>query len=621
MKLKFCLTFLIIWVVSTGLGQKAHSFQIKNGNFQLDNKPIMIYSGEMHFSRVPRAYWRQRLEMIKAMGMNTVATYVFWNYHEKAPGVWDFKTGNHDMADFIKTAQQVGLFVILRPGPYACAEWDFGGFPWWLSKNKNLQLRTDNPAFLDSAKVYIDHLASQVRDLQITHGGPVIMVQVENEYGSYVIQQHIPKEVAHAYTDSIKHFLREAGINVPMYTADGTWAFKGGAVEGVLPAANGEDNLNKLRDSVNAYHHNQGPYFVSEFYPGWLDHWAEPFQRVPARDVAKQLDQYLKNGVSFNFYMAEGGTNFGFASGANYDSKHPIQPDITSYDYDAPITEAGWPTPKFYSIRNEMAKYSSRPLTPVPKNYPVISIPPIKLNQSVDLFEIAKTIKPIVSDAPICFEDLNQGSGYVLYRRKFKVPLKGILAVFGLRDYGQVYINGKFVSILNRMDSIFTCPVNIPANGVLDILVENLGRINYGAEIIHNFKGIISPVLINQNAISGHWEMFKFPFSSPTDLGQFPVQNNTDHPTLYSGSFVLGKTGDTFLDMKGWGKGIVFVNGHNLGRYWHLGPQQTLYLPGSWLRKGLNRVMIFEELNFKKHVELSTTLLPVLNDLLVPKKD
>ena len=251
---KIAFSLLLLAVLTASFAQQKHTFEIKNGTFVYDGKPIIIHSGEMHFARVPKAYWKQRLEMIKAMGLNTVATYVFWNYHETSPGVWDFKTGNRNIAEFVKTAQEVGLFVILRPGPYACAEWEFGGFPWWLQKENDLVIRANNKPFLDSCRNYINHLAAQVKDLQITHGGPIIMVQAENEFGSYVAQRNdIPLEEHKAYSAAIKQQLLDAGFDVPLFTSDGSWLFKGGTIAGALPTANGEDNIDNLKKVFHLY--------------------------------------------------------------------------------------------------------------------------------------------------------------------------------------------------------------------------------------------------------------------------------------------------------------------------------------------------------------------------------
>ncbi|HSV09801.1 MAG TPA: beta-galactosidase [Hanamia sp.] len=616
MKNIILLPFFFLFLITASFAQQKHTFEIKNGNFVYDGKPIQIHSGEMHFARVPKAYWKQRLEMIKAMGLNTVATYVFWNYQETAPGVWDFKTDSRNIAEFVKTAQEVGLFVILRPGPYACAEWEFGGYPWWLQKEKDLVIRANNKPFLDSCRTYINHLAAQVKGLQITHGGPIIMVQAENEFGSYVAQRKdIPLEEHKAYSAAIKQQLLDAGFDVPLFTSDGSWLFKGGTIDGALPTANGEDNIDNLKKVVNEYHNGEGPYMVAEFYPGWLDHWAEPFQKVSTESVVKQTEKYLKAGVSFNFYMVHGGTNFAFTSGANYDKNHDIQPDITSYDYDAPISEAGWATPKYLALRKLFQDNVFYKIPAIPAPIPVIEIPSIKLDRAVDLFTFKDKIAPVESDTPQTFEDLNQGYGYVLYTKHFTQPINGKLEIKGLRDYALVYVNGKRVGELNRYYKNYSCDIDIPFNARLDILVENMGRINYGAEIIHNLKGIISPVTIDGNEITGSWKMYKIPMDSQPDLQHNGNAYTKEHPVIYNGSFTLSKTGDTFLDMSKWGKGIVFVNGHNLGRYWNAGPQQTLYLPGCWLKKGKNTIAVFEQINDVRQTEISGVKVPVLDQV------
>ncbi|WP_222707244.1 glycoside hydrolase family 35 protein, partial [Pontibacter qinzhouensis] len=408
--------------------QKKLTFEIKNGEFLVNAKPVQIHSGEMHYARIPKEYWRHRLKMMKAMGLNTVATYVFWNYHNTAPGVWDFKTGNRNLAEYIKTAQEEGLYVILRPGPYACAEWEFGGYPWWLQKNPDLVIRANNQPFLDSCKVYINKLAEQVKGLQVSKGGPIIMTQVENEFGSYVSQREdIPLEEHKKYNAAIKKLLTQAGFEGPFFTSDGTWLFEGGAIEGALPTANGEGNIDNLKKAVNEYNGGKGPYMVAEFYPGWLDHWGEPFVRIGSDQITKQTEVYLKNKVHFNYYMVHGGTNFGFTSGANYNEEHDIQPDITSYDYDAPISEAGWVTPKYTAIRELMKKYVAYPVPEVPAQLPVITVPAIQFTKTVDLFDLKKDVKPVNNDTPLSFEDLNQGHGYVLYSKRFNQPVQGKL--------------------------------------------------------------------------------------------------------------------------------------------------------------------------------------------------
>lgn len=593
-----------------------HTFAIADGQFLYDGKPTAIYSGEMHYERVPAPYWRHRLKMMKAMGLNAVATYVFWNFHEVAPGKWDWTTDEHNLRKFVQTAQEEDMLVILRPGPYCCAEWEYGGYPWWLQQQEGLVVRCYNQPFLDACRTYVNQLADQVRDLQITHGGPIVMVQAENEFGSYVSQRpDIPLEEHKRYSAAIRQTLIDAGFDIPMFTSDGSWLFEGGAIEGALPTANGEDNVENLKKVVDAYHGGKGPYMVAEFYPGWLDHWNEPFVRVPAENTIRQTQKYLDNGVNFNFYMVHGGTNFGFWAGANYNNETNIQPDITSYDYDAPISEAGWATEKYMGIRELMKKYVKYDVPEVPERIPVVKLPELYFDKTVDVLPLLEQQKPVTADEPLHFEDLGQGFGYVLYRRHFNQPISGVMRVPGIADFATVYVDGKKVGELNRVLDCDSLQIDIPFNSTLDILVENLGRINYGARIVENHKGITQPITIGGSRISGNWNMYGLPLSQMPAVDALPEGYKTGCPVYYRAKFTLDKVGDTFLDMEKWGKGIVFVNGHNLGRYWKVGPQQTLYLPGCWLKEGENEVVVFEQLNDHRKYSLSSVTEPVLEKL------
>ena len=617
---------LVGGIFSTGAyAQHVKSFEIKDGHFYLNGEITPILSGEMHYARIPHEYWRHRLQMMKGMGLNTVATYVFWNLHEPEPGKWDF-SGDKDLAEYIRIAGEEGMMVILRPGPYVCAEWEFGGYPWWLQNVPGMEVRRDNEAFLAHTKAYIERLYQEVGDLQFTKGGPIIMVQCENEFGSYVSQrQDIPLEEHKAYNARIKQQLADAGFEVPLFTSDGSWLFEGGSTEGALPTANGESDVENLKKVVDRYHGGEGPYMVAEFYPGWLSHWAEPFPYVSPSDVARRTENYLKNDVSFNCYMVHGGTNFGFTSGANYDKRRDIQPDLTSYDYDAPISEAGWVTPKYDSIRAVIGKYVEYDIPEAPAPIPVISIPSIKLDKVMDLLAYTERMKPETASGPLTFEQLNQGYGYVLYTRRFNQPISGTLEIPGLRDYAVVYVDGEKAGVLNRNTKTYSMEIDVPFNATLQILVENMGRINYGSEITHNNKGIIGPVTIAGNEITGGWNMYRLPMSEVPDFSSAGrcVHDNTassgqmlkNCPVVYSGTFTLDKTGDTFIDMSDWGKGIVFINGRNIGRYWQVGPQQTLYIPGVWLNMGENRIVIFEQLNENPMTEVSTVKEPVLTEL------
>lgn len=615
---------LLLFPMLSMAGTK-QTFEIKNGHFYRNGKVTAIHSGEMHYARIPHQYWRHRLQMMKGMGLNCVATYVFWNFHETEPGKWNF-TGDRDLAQYIRIAGEEGMMVILRPGPYVCAEWEFGGYPWWLQNIPGMEIRRDNEAFLKCTKAYIERLYKEVGDLQCTKGGPIIMVQCENEFGSYVAQRKdIPLEEHKSYNAKIKQQLIDAGFDVPMFTSDGSWLFEGGSTPGALPTANGESDIDNLKKVVNEYHDGVGPYMVAEFYPGWLSHWAEPFPQVSASEIAKQTEAYLKNDVSFNFYMVHGGTNFAFTSGANYDKKRDIQPDMTSYDYDAPISEAGWVTPKYDSIRSVIKKYAKYDIPEAPKPIPVIEIPSIKFNRITDVLAMAEAQTPTSNTKPMTFEELGQGDGYVLYERHFNQPISGTLSIPGLRDYAVVYVNGEKVGVLNRNTQTYEMEIDVPFNSTLSILVENMGRINYGSEIVHNTKGIISAVTIADKEITGDWKMYRLPMSNAPVSAK--VGGNTREattaqmakmkglPVVYEGSFELTETGDTFLDMSQMGKGIVFVNGINLGRYWNVGPQQTLYLPGVWLKKGTNTICVFEQLNDEPQPSLKAVKQPVLQDL------
>ena len=579
-------------VPARGMPNTAHDFRIAAGAFMLDGKPLQIISGELHYARIPRAYWRQRLRMAKAMGLNTIATYVFWDYHETRPGVFDFHTGNRDLAEFIRIAQQEGLWVILRPGPYVCAEWDFGGYPAYLLKSPAIAVRGNDPRYLKAAKRYVQALAEQVRPLLVTRGGPILMVQVENEYGSFASDS--------AYKETARRMLVDAGIDVPLFTADGDWLFAKGGIPGVFAAANGETNYDSLTKRVDAFNHGLGPYMVAEFYPGWLTHWAEPFPTTPTNSFLPSYDSLLARGVSVNLYMFHGGTNFGFTSGANYTKKNPIEPSMTSYDYDAPLSEAGWPTPKYYALRDVIRRHVSYAVPDVPESVPVIAVPPVRLVRAENLFDMIAHVTPVRSAEPLAFEDMDQSDGYVMYRHRFDAAVQGTLAVPGLRDYGAVFVNGRRVATLDRRIRRFSANVDIPAGGELDILVENMGRINYGSELVNNRKGIIEPVTVDSTRVEG-WSMYGLPLTHPpaTRAGNAARVRAIDSaaagvPAVYHGTFQVGRTGDTFLDMRGWNKGIVFVNGINLGRYWKVGPQQTLYLPGAWLRRGRNEITVFD---------------------------
>jgi beta-galactosidase len=579
----------------------ASTFTIGETNFLLDGKPFLIKAGEMHPARVPHQCWADRLRMIHAMGLNTVSIYVFWNVHEPREGEFNFN-GDADIAQFVRLAQQEGLWVILRPGPYCCAEWEFGGLPWWLLKDHNLKVRSRDPRFLAAAAAYMKKLGEQLSPLQITHGGPIIMVQVENEYGSYGSD--------HVYMRKILDLERAAGFDVPFFTADGDGhMMASGSLPGVLPGLNGGSGPNVMEE-IGKYRPH-GPWFVPEFYPGWLDHWGEPHAHTGLADLVRETEWKLTNGVSFSYYVVFGGTSFGFMNGANYGGHY--QPQPTSYDYDAPVDEAGHPTPKYFALRQVLARHLApgETLPDVPAVAPVIAIPKIELTESASIFDNSGT--PVKSEQPLSFEDLNQGYGYVLYRTKISGPADAVLKINGLRDYAVVCLDGKRVAVLDRRYKQDSTRLKITGpSAMLDILVENCGRINYGGQLPDNRKGIIGPVALGGRELTG-WEMYQFPFDNVSSL-KFHPTSTADAPALHRGTFELSNVGDLFLDMRGWGKGIVFVNAHNLGRYWYIGPQHTLYCPAVWLKKGSNDIVVFEQLKDNVH-SLAGIKSPVLDQI------
>lgn len=545
-----------------------HTFEIKDHKFLLDGKPFQIVAGEVHYSRIPEPYWRHRIKMARAMGLNTLAVYVFWNFHEEEKDKYSFR-GAADVARFVRMAKEEGLWVLLRPGPYCCAEWEFGGYPYWLLTEPGLVVRQNNKPFLDRAARYMKKLGEQLAPLQVTRGGNILMVQVENEYGSYGSDK--------VFMGATRDLIRAAGFDVPLFTADGPSQMPAGSVQDVLPGLNGVGGP-EVRTVIDKFMPG-GPYLVPEFYPGWLCHWGEKFPRSDAKGVAEAFAWYLNNDVSVSIYMWHGGTNFGFWNGANFGGV--FQPHITSYDYDAPLDEAGRATPKYMAMRAQAEKRFG-PLSPVPDANPIITIPPFALGEMAPL----PMGRSVSAEQPQPMERLGQGYGFVLYQHG-PTP-GGKLTISEVRDYAVVIVDGKTVGSLDRRRKEKS--LDIPA-GRLDILVENGGRINYGGELVNNLKGIPGTVTLEGKTLAG-WKMYPLPLSSLRSLKFGGAADSA--PTFLRGSFTLDKPGDTWLDMRGWKKGVVWVNGHNLGRYWWIGPQQTLYCPGCWLKPGRNEIVVFE---------------------------
>lgn len=577
-------------------------FEIKEGSFLIDGKETQFICGEMHYPRIPKEYWGDRLKRAKAMGLNTISTYVFWNFHERKPGEFDFE-GQADLAEFIRLAHKEGLYVILRPGPYVCAEWDFGGYPWWLLQEDGMVYRSDDERFLKACERYINRLGEELSDLTIENGGPILMVQVENEYGSYGSDK--------VYLGKLRDMIKNAGFNVPLMTCDGGGQMEAGYVEGAFPTINGVvgEDIFKIVDKFQ----EGGPYFVAEFYPAWFDVWGTPHSYRDKDKPAEQLDWMLKNKVSVSIYMFHGGTNFWYTNGAN--TAYGYAPQPTSYDYDAPLGEWGNNYPKYDLFREVIQKNlpEGETLPDVPPLNKVISFPEITLTESAELS--TAFANRVQSETTLTMEDMEQDFGYIHYETTINKAVKGTLQIKDVRDYAVVLLNGKQIGSLDRRHRQSSLEIDVkevPAK--LEILVENVGRVNYGVDILNNHKGITEKVTINDEELK-NWTITSLPLYK-ADVKDFKFSNNVieGKPAFHRGYFTLKEVGDTFVKTKGWGKGAVWVNGHSLGKFWEIGPQQTLYLPAPWLKEGENEIVVFEmeDTGFRKVEGLDQ---PILDEL------
>lgn len=596
---------LILMMLTSSCKETKHTFRIADGHFLIDEKPIQFFSGEIHPSRIPREYWQDRLKMVKAMGMNSISIYMFWNVHEPHQGEYNF-SGNADIAEFVRLAQKEGLWVMMRPSPYVCAEWEFGGYPWWLLKEKDLAVRSKDPRFIDAYRNYVMQLGKQLSPLLIENGGPIIMMQIENEYGFYGDDKE--------YLAINRDIFREAGFTCELFTCDPPYTIDNGHLEGLYAAVNGgmkSKDVIETQDRING----GGPYFVSEWYPAWFDVWAKKHHTSSVEKFITHLDTIFMNNISLNMYMAHGGSNFGFMNGANYDTYMPYQSQTQSYDYDAPINEAGNATPKYFAYRDMVKKYHPAdyviPEVPAPKK--AVNVEPFKL----DKVSFIENHRPAVvkSDKPLSFEDLDQGYGYVLYETTLPKG-KGWLKIKELRDYGIVLINNKRVGLVDRRTNLDSIYVTSPSDGTkLSLFIENLGRLNFGTFLADNRKGITETVYFDGKELTG-WEMYGYPFESLDNLEFVKPDNNSGYewPIVRKGTFTVTDMGDTYLNMSNFGKGSVWVNGHHIGRYWQVGPQQTLYIPAPWLKKGENEVIVFEMLKMWQD-KLSGIDYPILDQL------
>ncbi len=574
------------------------TFEVKGNQFIKDGEAVKLISGAVHYFRNMPDTWSDIFRKMKAMGLNCVETYCVWNMHEKKPGEYDFN-GNLDIASFIKTAQEEDLMVIVRPGPYICAEWEFGGLPWWIQTYENMEIRCSNKAYIECFDRYLDKLFEQVRPLLCTNGGPVIMMQIENEYGYYGDDREYLSYLRDAYI--------KRGIDVPLFTSDGTSKSNllDGSVEGCFSTLNFgsrvEENF-KAHDEL----YPDAPKMCMEMWNGWFDAWGdEKHHTTSAEDYAKVVDDMLTKG-SLNMYMFIGGTNFGFTSGANH--YEVFAPDVTSYDYDAMLTECGDVTPKYYAVREVIKKHIGKELPAVPENRKKKAYGSVPLTESTGFFsQLENLAEAAHSDVPKSMESYGNGYGYIAYRTVLNRDYEDVTLLFeSLGDRAQIYINKELVDILYINDRLET-QISAKAGDVLTVLCENMGRANFGSKMMRK-KGIAGRCLLDKKIHFG-WDVYTLPMDNLDRLtfdGRVPEEKSA----FYKGSFNIDEVADTFLRCDGFTKGFVTVNGFNIGRYWEIGPQKTMYVPASLLKKGENEIIIFESDGLKGEAVIEFTDTP-----------
>ena len=601
--MKTLLRYIVLLLALVAITPKAEAakeekprFEVGEKCFVLDGKPFVIKAAELHYPRIPRPYWEHRIKMCKALGMNTICLYVFWNAHEQRPGDFSFEE-QLDLAEFCRLCQKHDMYVILRPGPYVCAEWEMGGLPWWLLQKRDIRLREDDPYFLERVAIFEREVAEEVASLTINNGGPILMVQVENEYGSYGENKE--------YVAAIRDIVRENFGDVVLFQCDWASNFTLNGLEDLVWTMNfgaGADVdqqftlLQQLRPN--------SPLMCSEYWSGWFDKWGANHETREAELMIAGIDEMLTKGISFSLYMTHGGTNWGHWAGANSPG---FAPDVTSYDYDAPINEAGQPTPKYWALRNTLTKHLAQGerIAKVPKAIPTISIPRFSFTEVAPLFENLPEAK---HDEQIrTMEEYGQGFGSILYRTTLPATSpSATLTVDEAHDYAQIFIDGKYVGSLDRRNGKKSITLPQCEQGAqLDILVEAMGRINFG-RAIKDFKGITGGVSLNGSTLTG-WDVFNIhdEYAVYQSMNFRPISeldNNRRIAGCYRATFNVEKVGDTFLNFETWGKGLVYVNGHPMGRIWEIGPQQTLYMPGCWLRKGENEILVFDIVGPRKAV-------------------
>jgi beta-galactosidase len=559
----------------------------RDNDYYLDDKPIKIYSGAIHYFRVFPEYWKERMLQLKALGFNTVETYVPWNLHQPTEGTFEF-SGMADIEKFIKIADEVGLYVIVRPCPYICSEWEFGGLPWWLLKHDDIELRCMDERFTNYIEIYYKELYRRLVPLQSTQGGPIIAMQIENEYGSYGDDKK--------YLRFLKDCMIENGVDVLLFTSDGgtDHMLTGGTLPDVLKTCNfgsrPDENFKKLHE-----HQQNEPITCMEYWNGWFDHWGEEHHTRDVNEVAECFAEMVDMGASVNFYMIHGGTNFGFMSGANRDKVH--QPTITSYDSHAPIGESGNLTEKYFAIKKVLENRFGKVDVQLPEPTPSVAYGEVELNEVSYLFdELENMSNPVKSATPLNMEKLDQGYGYVLYRCHVEGPREELpLSIQDVHDRALVFVDGEYRGTVERDVEGEKIMVSVPREGIqLDILVENCGRINYGP-YLKDFKGITQGVRLNNQFLFG-WKNYSLPMNNLDMLQYQEISNIKENsPAFYKGYFNVEEKGHTFLKLDGWHKGQVYINGFNIGRHYEVGPQKTYFVPEALLHEGKNEIVVFEQ--------------------------
>lgn len=614
--------FAMLFALPASAAEKPGTFEAGKGTFLLNGKPFVVKAAEIHYPRIPREYWEHRIKMCKALGMNTICIYIFWNIHEQKEGVFNW-SGNNDVAEFCRLAQKNGMYVIVRPGPYVCAEWEMGGLPWWLLKKKDIKLRTQDPHFLDHVKKFEAEVGKQLAPLTIQNGGPIIMVQVENEYGSY--------DTNKPYVSEIRDCLRSVGFDkVELFQCDWSSNFQQNALPDLLWTMNfgaGAKVLDQFKKVKEL--RPDAPMMCSEYWSGWFDGWGRAHETRSAETMVNGIKTMLDNNISFSLYMTHGGTSFGQWAGANVPG---YDPDCTSYDYDAPIDEQGSTTEKYFQLRDLLQKYSDAKLPAVPKAIPVIETPEVKFTEMAPLLRAGNMPEAKKTNDIQSMEMFDQGYGSIVYSTTLPAAKAGsLLTINKMNDYGIVYIDDKMIGKLyrgNGAENTLRIPSDVKEGATLTIFIEAMGRINYSKQI-NDPKGITESVELmttdGKNEVTYNlkdWNVYLYPVESKGEnMSWIPVVEGMKDPAFYKSSFKLSKTGDTYLDMSTWGKGMVWINGHNLGRFWEVGPQQTLYVPGCWLKKGDNEIVVLDITGPKSAVTKGVTK-PVITELhkeLMPK--